>query len=223
MLFLSASIIMVLLIILSYLLDRNFPQYRKVIFASTVFSLCLVSILVFYLSPIKPLILSREQQQSIILQQKSFIPWYNNYQQELNIINTYANNYDTIYDDYIKGKDNINSTISSLKYLYNETNSYQKEMDLWEIPEELNENNKNLTIEIIRSTKVYFYHINETIRQSITILEEAKKKKLPKRDIINNLVRIRALEYPILLDNSKYIYQIRENLRLEEIGENKNK
>lgn len=223
MLFLSASIIMVLLIILSYLLDRNFPQYRKVIFASTVFSLCFVSILVFYLSPIKPLILSREQQQSIILQQKSFIPWYNNYQQELNIINTYANNYDTIYDDYIKGKDNINSTISSLKYLYNETNSYQKEMDLWEIPEELNENNKNLTIEIIRSTKVYFYHINETIRQSITILEEARNKKLPKRDIINNLVRIRALEYPILLDNSKYIYQIRENLRLEEIGENKNK
>lgn len=223
MLFLSASIIMVLLIILSYLLDRNFPQYRKVIFASTVFSLCLVSILVFYLSPIKPLILSREQQQSIILQQKSFISWYNNYQQELNIINTYANNYDTIYDDYIKGKDNINSTISSLKYLYNETNSYQKEMDLWEIPEELNENNKNLTIEIIRSTKVYFYYINETIRQSIKILEEARNKKLPKRDIINNLVRIRALEYPILLDNSKYIYQIRENLRLEEIGENKNK
>lgn len=214
MIFLISSLIMVALIVLSYLLDRKYPSQRHFIIPVIFLLLISVAGTAFLLSPIKQQALSEEQRELILKQQPKFTDWYADYQRDIHHINQFTNSYQRITQNYIDQQISAREAMEELDALYSETNYFYKELDKWQPPNALTEENRQLAEDIIKTTKVYQYHINETVRQSIIILQSGIDKGLTHKDTSNNLIRIQALEYPILLDNDRYIYQLRENLYL---------
>ena len=57
-------------------------------------------------------------------------------------------------------------------------------------PSELSQNNYTLVYNILEKTRVYSYKLNETVRQSIVIINEGTYNQIEHKDIVNNLNRI---------------------------------
>ena len=64
--------------------------------------------------------------------------------------------------------------------------------------------------------RLYSYKLNETVRQSIVIINEGTYNQIEHKDIVNNLNRIYAIEAPIMLDINTEVSQIKDNLTIPE-------
>ena len=211
-----SSIIMVLIIVLSYLADRKYPQKRIYIIPCGIILLCSVVAYTSWTTPSYTSPISEEQRISILNEQPYFITWYNQHKETINKLDRFCINYHKIIDDYQNDIISTDETIERLQRLYTESNKFDQSLSDLLPPSDLSQNNYTLVYQILEKTRIYSYKINETTRQSIDVLTQSRDEQLDKEVTLNNLTRIYAIEGPIMLDINSEVAQIRDNLTLPE-------
>ena len=211
-----SSIIMVLIIVLSYLADRKYPQKRIYIIPCGIILLCSVVAYTSWTTPSYTSPISEEQRISILNEQPYFITWYNQHKETINKLDRFCINYHKIIDDYQNDIISTDETIERLQRLYTESNKFDQSLSDLLPPSDLSQNNYTLVYQILEKTRIYSYKINETTRQSIDVLTQSRDEQLDKEVILNNLTRIYAIEGPIMLDINSEVAQVRDNLTLPE-------
>lgn len=166
--------------------------------------------------PSTPNNISYEQRLAILNEQPYFITWYNDYKEDINQLDRFATIYHKIISNYENQTLSAPETLNQLQRLYDETNSFNNSLQEALPPNELSQNNYTLVYEILEKTRTYSYKLNETIRQSIIIINEGTYNNIKHQDIINNLNRIYILEAPVILDINNEISQIKDNLTIPE-------
>ena len=211
-----SSIIMVLIIVLSYLADRKYPQKRIYIIPCGIILLCSVVAYTSWTTPSYTSPISEEQRISILNEQPYFITWYNQHKETINKLDRFCINYHKIIDDYQNDIISTDETIERLQRLYTESNKFDQSLSDLLPPSDLSQNNYTLVYQILEKTRIYSYKINETTRQSIDVLTQSRDEQLDKEVTLNNLTRIYAIEGPIMLDINSEAAQVRDNLTLPE-------
>lgn len=211
-----SSIIMVLIIVLSYLADRKYPQKRIYIIPCGIILLCSVVAYTSWTTPSYTSPISEEQRISILNEQPYFITWYNQHKEIINKLDRFCINYHKIIDDYQNDIISTDETIERLQRLYTESNKFDQSLSDLLPPSDLSQNNYTLVYQILEKTRIYSYKINETTRQSIDVLTQSRDEQLDKEVTLNNLTRIYAIEGPIMLDINSEVAQVRDNLTLPE-------
>ena len=211
-----SSIIMVLIIVLSYLADRKYPQKRIYIIPCGIILLCSVVAYTSWTTPSYTSPISEEQRISILNEQPYFITWYNQHKEIINKLDRFCINYHKIIDDYQNDIISTDETIERLQRLYTESNKFDQSLSDLLPPSDLSQNNYTLVYQILEKTRIYSYKINETTRQSIDVLTQSRNEQLDKEVTLNNLTRIYAIEGPIMLDINTEVAQVRDNLTLPE-------
>lgn len=211
-----SSIIMVLIIVLSYLADRKYPQKRIYIIPCGIILLCSVVAYTSWTTPSYTSPISEEQRISILNEQPYFITWYNQHKEIINKLDRFCINYHKIIDDYQNDIISTDETIERLQRLYTESNKFDQSLSDLLPPSDLSQNNYTLVYQILEKTRIYSYKINETTRQSIDVLTQSRDEQLDKEVTLNNLTRIYAIEGPIMLDINSEVTQVRDNLTLPE-------
>ena len=214
--YLAAAGVMVLIIVLSYIADRKYPHVRIYIIPTGIILLCSVVAAVSWLTPARPAVLSEQQRLAVLNEQPYFITWYNDYKQTVAQLDRYCVSYHKIIGSYESGSLSAEETKERLNDLYVQTAKFDQQLQQTLPPSELSQHNYTLVYEILEKTRVYSYKINETTRQSISILDEGINSGLDKQYIVNNLTRIYALEGPLLLDINGEVTQLKHNLTLSE-------
>ena len=128
----------------------------------------------------------------------------------------YSSVYHKIISNYENQSISATEALSQLQRLYDETNAFNNSLQDALPPSELSQNNYTLVYNILEKTRVYSYKLNETIRQSIVIINEGTYNQIEHKDIVNNLNRIYAIEAPIMLDINSEVSQIKDNLTIPE-------
>lgn len=211
-----SSIIMVLIIVLSYLADRKYPQKRIYIIPCGIILLCSVVAYTSWTTPSYTSPISEEQRICILNEQPYFITWYNQHKETINKLDRFCINYHKIIDDYQNDIISTDETIERLQRLYTESNKFDQSLSDLLPPSDLSQNNYTLVYQILEKTRIYSYKINETTRQSIDVLTQSRDEQLDKEVTLNNLTRIYAIEGPIMLDINSEVAQVRDNLTLPE-------
>ena len=211
-----SSIIMVLIIVLSYLADRKYPQKRIYIIPCGIILLCSVVAYTSWTTPSYTSPISEEQRISILNEQPYFITWYNQHKETINKLDRFCINYHKIIDDYQNDIISTDETIERLQRLYTESNKFDQSLSDLLPPSDLSQNNYTLVYQILEKTRIYSYKINETTRQSIDVLTQSRDEQLDKEVTLNNLTRIYAIEGPIMLDINSEVAHVRDKLTLPE-------
>lgn len=214
--FVLAVFIVILIIIASYLADRKYPQKRIYIIPTGIIALCLVVMYTSWYAPMTPTRLSEQQRINILSEQPYFITWYNDYKEDINQLDRFATVYHKIISNYENQSISATEALSQLQRLYDETNAFNNSLQDALPPSELSQNNYTLVYNILEKTRVYSYKLNETVRQSIVIINEGTYNQIEHKDIVNNLNRIYAIEAPIMLDINSEVSQIKDNLTIPE-------
>lgn len=214
MIYFAAAIVMVLIIAVSYLADRKYPRRRSYIIPTGIILLCSVAAALSWLTPVRPAQLSEEQRLAILNEQPYFITWYNDYKQIVTQLDRYCSTYHKIIGEYEDGTLSAPEAQERLNTLYNNTAKYDQGLQELLPPSELSQKNYTLTYNILEKTRVYSYKINETTRQSISVISRGNEEGLDKQYIVNNLNRIYTLEGPIILDINTEVTQLKDNLTL---------
>lgn len=213
---LIATIMMVLIIIASYLVDRKYPRKRVYIIPTGIILLCSVVIYTSWLTPTEHQPISEEQRLAVLNEQPYFITWYNNHKETIAQIDRYCSNYHKIIASYKQGELSTQDVLNRLQDLYTESNTFDKTLQTQLPPSELSQNNYTLVYNILEKTRVYSYKVNEVTRQSINVINDGTLNKLDKPTIVNNLNRIYLLQGPIILDINSDVAQLKDNLTLDE-------
>ncbi|OUO39312.1 hypothetical protein B5F82_07775 [Megamonas hypermegale] len=214
-LFISA-IIMILIVALSYLADRKYPQKRIYIIPCGIILLCSVVACTSWITPSNNSPVSEEQRIAILNEQPYFITWYNQHKETINKLDRFCTNYHKIIAEYKNDTISTDETIERLQRLYDESNAFNQTLTDLLPPAELSADNYTLVYEVLEKTRTYSYKINETTRQSIEILIANKNNDVDKKTILNNLNRIYAIEGPIILDINNEVAQVKNNLTIPE-------
>lgn len=214
--FLIAAIMMVLIIIASYLLDRKYPRRRAYIIPTGVTLLCAVLIYISWLTPPEQPQISQEQRIAILNEQPYFITWYNEHKETISQLDRYCSSYQKIIANYKQDKISAQDASNRLQELYAQSNDFDQNLQKQLPPTELSQNNYTLVYDILEKTRVYSYKINEVIRQSNHVIDEGIKNDVDKNDIVTNLNRIYLLQGPIILDINGDVAQLKTNLTIDE-------
>ena len=215
MLLLISSLVLVLIIVLSYLADRNYPTKRKFIIPLGILSMIAVMAFTTWKYPLdKAVKLTAQERILIMTEQPYFTEWYEQYKQQLGPLDRFATGYHRIIRDYKSQQISANTAITLLQNLYQESNAFDRNLQHLQVPPQLSKKNTVLVTAVIKKTKVYSYQLNETIRQSISVLHTGINDGLSHKVTSNNLTRIYALESPVMLDISQEIGQLNDNLTL---------
>lgn len=212
--YIAAAGAAVLVIALSYLADRRYPAKRIYIIPAGIILLCSIAAAMSWAAPGHAVVLSEEQRLAILNEQPYFITWYNGYKQTVEQLDRSCASYQKITSGYEDGTLSADDAVSRLNDLYGDTNKFDQNLQKELPPSELSQHNYTLVYEILEKTRVYSYKINETVRQSSIIISQGNADGLDKKDIVNNLSRIYALEGPIILDISTEVTQLKTNLTL---------
>lgn len=212
--YIAAAGAAVLVIALSYLADRRYPAKRIYIIPAGIILLCSIAAAMSWAAPGRAVVLSEEQRLAILNEQPYFITWYNGYKQTVEQLDRSCSSYQKITSGYEDGTLSADDAVSRLNALYADTNKFDQNLQKELPPSELSQHNYTLVYEILEKTRIYSYKINETVRQSSIIISQGNAGGLDKKDIVNNLSRIYALEGPIILDISAEVTQLKTNLTL---------
>lgn len=213
---LLAIAVMIVIIIASYLADRKYPTKRIFIIPCGIILLCFVAVYSSLVIPSSSNSISIEQRLAILNEQPYFITWYNDYKEDINQLDRFATVYHKIISNYENQSISATEALSQLQRLYDETNAFNNSLQDALPPSELSQNNYTLVYNILEKTRVYSYKLNETVRQSIVIINEGTYNQIEHKDIVNNLNRIYAIEAPIMLDINNEVSQIKDNLTIPE-------
>ena len=228
---LLAIAVMIFIIIASYLADRKYPTKRIFIIPCGIILLCFVAVYSSLVIPSSSNSISNEQRLAILNEQPYFITWYNDYKEDINQLDRFATVYHKIISNYENQSISATEALSQLQRLYDETNAFNNSLQNALPPNELSQNNYTLVYnilekygkqayldicDILEKTCVYSYKLNETVRQSIVIINEGTYNQIEHKDIVNNLNRIYAIEAPIMLDINNEVSQIKDNLTIPE-------
>ena len=206
------AILMLGIIAVSYLADRKYPRFRIYIIPATIIVLCSIVGIASWLAPSNFNRISEEQRLTILNEQPYFITWYNEHKKNIEQLDRYCTMYHKIITEY---EDNIitaDVAVDRLSNLYNSCDKFDKSIQDMLPPAELSKINYTLTYEILEKTRIYSYKTKETTRQSIDIIREGMAQNLEKKDVVNNLNRIYAIEGPIILDINTEVNQLKNNL-----------
>ena len=213
---LLAIAVMIVIIVASYLADRKYPTKRIFIIPCGIILLCFVAVYSSLVIPSSSNSISTEQRLAILNEQPYFITWYNDYKEDINQLDRFATVYHKIISNYENQSISATEALSQLQRLYDETNDFNNSFQDALPPSELSQNNYTLVYNILEKTRVYSYKLNETVRQSIVIINEGTYNQIEHKDIVNNLNRIYAIEAPIMLDINNEVSQIKDNLTIPE-------
>ena len=213
---LFAMVAVFIVVVLSYLADRKYPEYRIYIIPTGIVLMCAIALYSSWHAPMRPSTLSEEQRISILTEQPYFITWYNNYKENISQLDRFASVYHKILDNYENKTITAEKALSQLQKLHEETDKFNQSLKDQLPPSELSQNNYIIVYNILEKTRIYSYKLNETTRQSIIILNEGIYNKNEHKDIVNNLNRIYAIEAPVILDISSEVAQIKSNLTIPE-------
>lgn len=214
-LFISA-IIMILIIAVSYLADRRYPQKRVYIIPCGIILLCSTVAFTSWATPTYTPPISEQQRIAILNEQPYFITWYNQHKETIAKLDNFCINYHKIIGEYKNDIISADEAIERLQRLYAESDRFNQSLANLLPPAELSQSNYTLTYQILEKTRIYSYKINETARQSIDILTKSSQDGLDKNTTLNNLNRIYAIEGPVMLDINSEVAQVRDNLTLPE-------
>lgn len=214
--FLIAAIMMVLIIIASYLLDRKYPRKRAYIIPTGVTLLCAVLIYISWLTPPEQPQITQEERIAILNEQPYFITWYNHHKETISQIDRYCTSYHKIIASYKQNEISAKDAATRLQSLYAESSAFDKNLQEQLPPTELSQNNYTIAYDILEKTRVYSYKLNEVIRQSGEVINEGTNSNLDKSAIVTNLNRIYLLQGPIILDINGDVAQLKSNLTIDE-------
>ena len=131
-LFISA-IIMILIVALSYLADRKYPQKRIYIIPCGIILLCSVVACTSWITPSsnspvseEQRIAIEEQRIAILNEQPYFITWYNQHKETINKLDRFCTNYHKIIAEYKNDTISTDETIERLQRLYDESNAFNQ-------------------------------------------------------------------------------------------------
>lgn len=212
--YIAAAGAAVLVIALSYLADRRYPAKRIYIIPAGIILLCSIAAALSWAAPGRAVVLSEEQRLAILNEQPYFITWYNEYKQTVVHLDRSCTSYHKIIGGYEDGTLSADEAAGRLDALYADTNKFDQNLQKELPPSELSQHNYTLVYEILEKTRIHSYKINETVRQSSIIIRQGSAGGLDKKDIVNNLSRVYALEGPIILDISAEVTQLKTNLTL---------
>ena len=179
---LLAIAVMIVIIIASYLADRKYPTKRIFIIPCGIILLCFVAVYSSLVIPSSSNSISTEQRLAILNEQPYFITWYNDYKEDINQLDRFATVYHKIISNYENQSISATEALSQLQRLYDETNAFNNSLQDALPPSELSQNNYTLVYNILEKTRVYSYKLNETVRQSIVIINEGTYNQIEHKE-----------------------------------------
>lgn len=209
-------ILPVLFILLLFLLRRYFPNQRVFMIFCVVLAAAAAAIFVSYEPKPQPIEISQEERDATLLQQQIFASWYDEYKRDIDRMDHNWQQYHRILSDFKEDNISIQTAWLRLTQLENEAVRVRDDLQQLNPPKELNDNNYDLVIEIMKKTRTYSLEQYRAI--SLTRAAADPSGLLPKKqeEQSNRLQEVMLRESPVGLFTASEISAIRDNLSLPE-------